>query len=222
MADAAIIFDVDGVLLELTAAEEELFFQPFARRCDASHLSRDWNSYHTRNDEDIVAEIVDREELPDADRKNIKDEYLKLLEAQLCAATLRPTPVAGAETLLNALSERAVLGIATANFREAARLRLVQAKLWDFVSDHACGAEGGGHKSEILGRTLARINLPKSRIIYIGDNVNDVEAGLKHQIHFIGFSTDPQRRHILHLAGAHRLSADHDQTARLIKTVLSA
>ena len=60
MADAAIIFDVDGVLLELTRAEEELFFQPFASRCDANKLSRDWNSYQIRNDENIIAELIER------------------------------------------------------------------------------------------------------------------------------------------------------------------
>ena len=36
----AIIFDVDGVLLELTRAEEELFFSAFATRMDAATLGR--------------------------------------------------------------------------------------------------------------------------------------------------------------------------------------
>jgi FMN phosphatase YigB (HAD superfamily) len=32
MVDAAVIFDVDGVLLELTSAEEDAFFLPFEQR----------------------------------------------------------------------------------------------------------------------------------------------------------------------------------------------
>ena len=45
MADAAVIFDVDGVLLELTSAEEDAFFVPFENRYGLKNLSRDWNSY---------------------------------------------------------------------------------------------------------------------------------------------------------------------------------
>jgi FMN phosphatase YigB (HAD superfamily) len=55
--NAAVIFDVDGVLLELTSAEEDAFFAPFAQRYGLENLSRDWNSYAIRNDENIIAEI---------------------------------------------------------------------------------------------------------------------------------------------------------------------
>ena len=58
MADAAVIFDVDGVLLELTSAEEDAFFVPFENRYGLKNLSRDWNSYAIRNDENIIAEIL--------------------------------------------------------------------------------------------------------------------------------------------------------------------
>jgi len=60
MADAAVIFDVDGVLLELTRPEEDAFFVPFERRYGLKGLSRDWNSYAIRNDENIIAEILSR------------------------------------------------------------------------------------------------------------------------------------------------------------------
>lgn len=58
MADAAVIFDVDGVLLELASAEEDAFFVPFEQRYGLKGLSRDWNSYAVRNDENIIAEIL--------------------------------------------------------------------------------------------------------------------------------------------------------------------
>ncbi len=44
-APAAVIFDVDGVLLDLTPPEEDAFFAPFARRHGLAGLSRDWDSY---------------------------------------------------------------------------------------------------------------------------------------------------------------------------------
>ena len=57
VADFAIIFDVDGVLLELTSDEEELFFTALSKFVPTENLSRDWNSYRIRNDEDIMTEI---------------------------------------------------------------------------------------------------------------------------------------------------------------------
>ena len=65
MADAAVIFDVDGVLLELTRAEEDAFFVPFEKRYGLKDISRDWNSYAVRNDENIISEILARPGLSD-------------------------------------------------------------------------------------------------------------------------------------------------------------
>ena len=220
MADWAVIFDVDGVLLGLTPTEEELFFIPFASRCDASKLSRDWNSYRIRNDEEIVAEIVERLGLPETEKHHIKQEYLSLLRHQLHENTITSQIITGVTELLDACSDLATLGIATANFREAAKLRLESAGLWKHVSAHAFGADGGGHKHEILGRALENLKIPKSRTIYIGDNVNDVIAGQKHGVHFIGFSESQTRLRQLSKAGAKLLSSNHHETAIIIKRIM--
>ena len=222
MADWAIIFDVDGVLLELTREEEELFFQPFASRCDASQLSRDWNSYRIRNDEEIVAELVARYGLPDIDRQNLKEEYLCLLHRHISGNQIASLPINGAAKLLERCSNIATLGIATANFREAAKLRLAHAGLWHHVSNHAFGADGGGHKHEILARALSSMSVPKSRTIYVGDNLNDVEAGLKNDVNFIGFSQSAGRLKILKEHGVKQLSGDHLQTFSLIRSLLDS
>ena len=221
MKDWAIIFDVDGVLLKLTRAEEELFFQPFAKRIDATLLSRDWNSYSIRNDEDIVREIVERYGLSATEASIITAEYLLLLEREL-NGTLKTEPVVGAERLIGEFTDIAKLGIATANFREAARLRLQQAQMWSPVSELAYGADGGGHKTAILGRAIAASGIPTSRIIFIGDNVSDVKAGLSNNVHFIGFSSDAARRKALEAAGATRLCANHTQTCLAIQRILNA
>lgn len=218
----AVIFDVDGVLLELTRAEEELFFQPFARRIDADVLSRDWNSYKIRNDEEIVKEVVTRYGLPPSEAEIITLEYLALLEEQLASRELVSDVIHGAERLLNALHGQARLGIATANFRKAAELRLTQTGLWPHVSGLAHGADGGGPKADILARAVAETGLPPSQIIFIGDNVNDVQAGLHNKTHFIGFSTDATRREMLKNAGAAHIAAHHDETSALINRLLKA
>lgn len=220
-ADWAIIFDVDGVLLELTREEEDLFFEPFRSRCDLAKLSRDWNSYKIRNDEDIIRELVERHQLAPSEVATITAEYLNLLEQRLQTRTIISQTIAGAAPLLQKFKSRARLGIATANFRRAAALRLNQVNLWDHVSNHAHGADGGGHKSAILARAIKSAGLPPHRVIFIGDNINDVAAGLENHVHFIGFSTSAERREKLRAAGAKILSADHAETETFLKDLLN-
>ena len=220
MPDTAVIFDVDGVLLELSRAEEDVFFKPFEQRYGLKNLSRDWNSYEIRNDENIVAEILQRNNLPASEKAEIISDYLNLLQRMLRDGSLETTTIAGAEQLLQNLKQTHALGIATANFRRAAELRLAQKNLWNAVSSHAFGAEGGGHKRQTVARAIASFKLPKSRIVYVGDNLNDVEAGLSNSVHFIGFSTDPQRLEQLKKAGAIHTSNNHLETLELIRQLL--
>lgn len=217
--DSAVIFDVDGVLLDLTAPEEDAFFVPFQRRYGLTGLSRDWDSYRIRNDEHIIAEILERHGLAPEDREVIISDYLAILSKGLAAGTLNAVEIPGTRDLLNALSQ-ARLGIATANLLSAAQLRLAARDLWQPVRGLAFGAENSGHKRETVARAIAATGLDRQRIVYVGDNLNDVEAGLANGVHFIGFSTSEPRRHRLAAAGAHNLSADHGTTLRLIQALL--
>jgi phosphoglycolate phosphatase-like HAD superfamily hydrolase len=214
--DKAVIFDVDGVLLQLTAAEEELFFEPFERRYGLTGLSRDWDSYKIRNDEKIVEEIFERHGLPPHEQPLLIEEYLSLLHEHGL-----PSPaIDGALGLLENLSGQARLGIATANFREAARVRLDAAGMWGFVSACAFGADGSGHKHETVAKAVAATGLPCTSIVYVGDNLNDLEAGMCNGVHFIAFSRDEARRRILADAGAVHVCGAHHQTLALIKSLL--
>lgn len=218
----AVIFDVDGVLLELTPNEEDIFFAAFAPWGDPSTLSRSWNSYRIRNDDDIVDEIMERWSIPPAEKSALVAAYHEALAARLADGRLKSEIIPGAKELLAEMSGRAVLGIATANFREAARLRLVASGLWDAVATLAHGADGGGHKHDILARAISAADLPPQRIVYIGDNLNDVEAGLRNGVHFIGFSRDAARRNQLAAAGARHVTGNHVESLRFILHSLNA
>ena len=216
MADAAVIFNVDGVLLELTSAEEDAFFAPFEQRYGLKDLSRDWNSYAVRNDENIIAEILERHGIPSNESAEVTADYLNVLKQRLDNGTIETIVFPGARELLEKLHTTMQLGIATANFQSAAKLRLKSQNLWRYVSNYTAGAEGGGHKREILARAIGSTHLPKDRIIYVGDNLNDVEAGLVNGVHFIGFTTNPGRLNELKRAGALHVSNNHLDTFRLI------
>jgi HAD superfamily hydrolase (TIGR01549 family) len=218
--DSLVIFDVDGVLLELTAAEEDAFFDVFARRYAITGLSRDWDSYRIRNDQDIIDEILEVHGKDPAERQRVIADYLHHLAAEIAARRLTPIAIAGARELLAGLTG-VRLGVATANLLGAAQLRLDAVGLWRPVSRIAAGAEGGGPKRAILARAIAAAGLPKERIVFVGDNLQDVDAGLANGVHFIGFSTNEARRTRLAAAGARHLAGDHDETRRLIANLLS-
>ena len=218
--DSAVIFDVDGVLLDLTPQEEDAFFLAFERRHGITGLSRDWDSYRIRNDEHIIAEILERHGLPPQESGAIVEDYLAILREGLSGGTLAAREIPGARALLASLSS-ARIGIATANLLSAARLRLEACALWAPVSGLAFGAEGSGHKRETVARAIAATGLPKHRIVYVGDNLNDVDAGLANGVHFIGFSEDAARRERLAKAGAAHLAGDHAGTRALIARLLT-
>ena len=226
MADAAVIFDVDGVLLDLTPPEEDAFFHPFLQLHGLTGLSRDWDSYRVRNDHDIMVEVLERHfgrSPTAAEVDHLTGSYLSHLETGLSGGALTAVEIPGARALLSALrADGMAIGIATANLVDAARLRLESAGLWDFVAELPFGADGGGAKAAILARAVAATGLSRNRIVYLGDNLNDVDAGLSNDVHFIGFARDAARREKLSQAGAKTVCGDHDTSYQLISRMLAA
>jgi phosphoglycolate phosphatase-like HAD superfamily hydrolase len=88
--------------------------------------------------------------------------------------------------------------------------------MWDPVKGLAHGANGGGAKREILTRAIAELGLPRERIVFIGDNRNDIEAGLANGVHFVGFSRDQTKSRRLAEAGAERVCNHHRDTLKHI------
>jgi phosphoglycolate phosphatase-like HAD superfamily hydrolase len=93
--------------------------------------------------------------------------------------------------------------------------------MWTPVQNHAFGANGGGAKRDILGRAIAATGLPRERIVFIGDNLNDVEAGLAQGVHFIGFSRDEAKCRRLASAGAKLVCNHHQDTLKHIEEALA-
>jgi phosphoglycolate phosphatase-like HAD superfamily hydrolase len=199
-----------------------MFFSALAAFVPTEELSRKWNSYQIRNDDDIVSEVLARFGKPENLKPQVIKHYLSGLASALGKSHITSTAIPGAENLLQQLKGKHRLGLATANFIEAARLHLEQAGLWPFVSGHAIGADGGGHKHQLLARLLETLPLPRNRIVYVGDNVVDVEAGLKNAVHLIGFSVNQPRRDQLRAAGARHIAASHHETAALIRQFLAS
>ncbi len=225
VAKGAVVFDVDGPLLELTRAEEDAFFIPFERLYGLTGLSRDWDSYRTRNDEDIIAEILEAHfgaPAAEAERRRVIALYVEVLAEGFASGRLKASAVAGADTLLARLARMPdlALGMATANLRRAAEMRLQAVGLWEHVRRYPGAADGGGAKREVLARVIDDLDLPPERIVFIGDNLNDLDAGQANGTHFIGFHWEEARRRRLSDNGARHVCGDHEETFRLIQQFL--
>ncbi|MGI9464973.1 MAG: HAD family hydrolase [Aestuariivirgaceae bacterium] len=227
MADhhSAVIFDVDGPLLDLTPAEEDAFFAPFKTLYGLTGLSNDWDSYRTRNDEEITFEILENHlgRAPhDHEMTGIAEEYARVLENGYIGGALQISPIEGAKDLLEALSQAGgiALGTATANLLHAARTRLQAAGMWDYVKAHPGAADGGGAKRDVLARVIDRLDVPRERIVFLGDNLNDLDAGRANGVHFIGFHVAEHKRQRLIEHGAETVFGDHRQTHSFIVDLL--
>jgi phosphoglycolate phosphatase-like HAD superfamily hydrolase len=226
MTQYAVVFDVDGPLLDLGPAEEQAFFTPFKTLFGIEGLSNDWDSYRIRNDREIIHEILEGhlgERFEPDHYHALLDEYDRELSSGFAQGRLKVTPIPGALQLLQTLSATngLSLGMATANIRRAAEIRLRQAGMWDHVRHHPGAADEGGHKHEVLARVIAGLNLPPERVVYIGDNLNDLDAAQFNRTHFIGFHVAEPRRRRLADNGATVTAGDHRDTLKHIDAALS-
>jgi phosphoglycolate phosphatase-like HAD superfamily hydrolase len=174
----AVIFDVDGVLLHLSPAEENGFFEPFRETYGLAGLSRDWNAYKIRNDLHIVQEIIETHLGRAATSQEVeawRRRYLEVIQDWMGRGVFAVEPVAGAVELLRDLSRCGTLiAIATANIIDAARMRLEAADIWPHIR-HGAGAESGGPKKQILGKLISDLGLSPRDVVYVGDNLNDLK-----------------------------------------------
>lgn len=222
---SAVIFDVDGPLLDLGPAEEDAFFLPFRDLHGLDDLSRDWDTYRVRNDVEISQEILETHlgrPASDAEMADLATRYFEVLSGMLDSGAARVSPIPGARDLLERLHQSGgiALGTATANLREAARIRLERVGMWPYVEKFPGAAECGGPKRDVLASVIADLGLPKDRIVFLGDNLNDLDAGLTCGVHFIGFHVEDHRRQPLADAGATHVAGDHQTSFDLIQEFL--
>jgi phosphoglycolate phosphatase-like HAD superfamily hydrolase len=224
--EAAVIFDVDGPLLHLTKAEEDAFFAPFKALFGIDGLSRDWDSYRVRNDSEIIREVLERHFAPGSSPKHYDDfvsAYEQELEEAYQSGRLQVASVDGAASLLKQLQSAGMLalGTATANLECAARIRLQHADMWAPLAKYPGTADGGGHKADILFRVINDIGVPPDQVVFIGDNLNDLQAGERNGTHFIGFHVSAGKQQRLRDHGARHVTGDHRQTLEIIGDMLN-
>ncbi len=226
----AVIFDVDGVVLHLTPPEEAAFFQALQMVFGIDDASPDWDSYRARNDVEIVEELIEtrlnRPATP-ADVNAFTDKYISLVDIGIRTGEIEILEIDGIRDVLMALTQASdlIMGLATANFMGMAKMRLRHVGLNDFFKVGGF-AEARGPKRQILQKTLAGLTdergrpIPKERVVFLGDNVGDVDAGLFNECGLIAFSDDLAKHKKLKDAGATHIISSHADTLSMIENLL--
>ncbi|MGI9480925.1 MAG: HAD family hydrolase [Hyphomicrobiales bacterium] len=228
----AVIFDIDGVLLYLTEAEEDMFFRALEDVHGITGASRDWNSYRVRNDVEIIEELIEKkfERQPEpGEIRQVMDRYGALLEIAIRSGSVEVKSIPGITPVLTELGWQngVKLGVATANLKVAADIRLKAAGLkeWFAIGGYA---DARGPKAEILAQVIKHARddqgnpIPPERTVFLGDNPNDVEAGRRNGCRFIGFAADNHQYEVLRGAGAETIITSHNDTLAAISHALSA
>ena len=227
---SAVIFDVDGVILHLTPPEEAAYFQALELVFGITDASPDWDSYRARNDVEIVEELIEtrlgRAATP-GDINSFTDKYVSLVDIGIRTGEIEVLEIDGIRDVLMELTQadNLIMGLATANLMGMAKMRLRHVGLNDFFKVGGF-AEARGPKRQILSKTLAGLKdeqgnaIPKERIVFLGDNVGDVDAGLGNGCGLIAFSEDVGKHAKLREAGAEHIISSHTETLATIERVL--
>jgi phosphoglycolate phosphatase-like HAD superfamily hydrolase len=193
MVSKAIIFDIDGTLLDLQKAESQAYTRAFEVCFGLTGICDDWDSYPAHTDialaKDILSERLGRPCL-DREWQQIMQAYSHLLKTEAYEMGKGPCLVPGSLTLLQTLADRQDIGLAlaTGNSKNVAELRLSEAGIHSYFQ---CGgyAEDGDTKSLILRQSIYRCcelwpGLTERNIIYLGDREGDSTAALENGTHF--------------------------------------
>lgn len=210
----AIIFDVDGTLVDSLAA-----YQTTAHRVAAAfgwQVPDDAIGRALNHGEPFWAQIIPPEVQHDGDLPGqLRAEALRHWAAVAREAVAL---IPGVAPLLAGLRESGLrLAICTAS-RGESFAPLEQAGLLRHFEVVVTGADVGRPKPdpEGLHLCLSRLGLASPQALFVGDSVADMRAGVAAGLRAIGVLTGAGARAELVAAGAHHVADDHDHLGRLI------
>lgn len=193
----AVIFDIDGTLLE-DRLESDAYIKAFEISYGITGINDNWSSYQVPTDLGIMREILTRHlsrPCRDSEVEMVMNTYILLLRE------IEPALIPGVQRMLETLHNREdiSLALATGNLERGAKLRLEKAGLWRYFR---CGAfaDDGDNKTAILGKALLKCrevwpDLRSNNVIYMGDHPGDAIAAHACGVHFIAINHFPKKFH---------------------------
>ena len=174
----AVLFDIDGTLLQSASVDDALYRQSVRRVLGEVRLRRSLDDYDAVTDSGILSQILTDNDIPsDPDPTSaIKHQFVELLRGFIADyGPFEETPGASAYLRLLSASSRHSVAIATGGWGDSARLKLASAGLDSFDVPLAT-SDDAPQRAEIMQIALARLDGRFERVTYFGDGPWDKAA----------------------------------------------
>jgi len=188
----AIIFDMDGTLLQSMAVDSELFERSIRDVLGSVRFRQSYNSYLNVTDRGIVEELMaDNDFTPDANKVgSVRDTFVRALSSHI--ETSGPfKEVRGAAKFLEQLSIDADtrVAIATGCWQKSAMLKLRSSGV-DMTAIPIATCDDSAARTEIMQIALERFGEDFDSVTYFGDAQWDVDACRSLGWNFIAVGSD--------------------------------
>jgi len=174
----AIVFDVDGTLIESMAVDTELYFASIKSVLGPVNIREHLSEYDNVTDSGILAQIIDDNEIVPSDGlvESIQALFVEGIRNYIQSVGPFPAIDGAVQAFENARrSDKAAVAIATGGWRESALLKLDTA---GFNLDGVPVASGDDSPSrvEIMQTALSRLGNDFESVTYFGDAEWDQRA----------------------------------------------
>ncbi len=222
MSITAVLFDIDGTLLDMRGAGRRSFVSTlknvFGWDDDISYINFAGNT-----DLNVLQQVFAAHGRPLTSEAQTRFFERLPVELEQTAAQAQLILYPGVRELLERLSgdARVVLGLVTGNVAACARIKLKQ---FDLHSHFVLGAFGDDHadRSEIARLALRRVQAKAGRepieyLFLIGDTPHDIQAAQSIGAFSIAVATGKFDADALRTAGANRVLDDLSDTAAILR-----
>jgi beta-phosphoglucomutase-like phosphatase (HAD superfamily) len=177
----AVIFDIDGTLLDSSSRDDEIYRQAVERILGKTNFRQGLNEYDHVSDTGILLQVLEDNAVP-ADEgviAQIKAEFFDLLEAYVAVSGPFPE-MPGARALIERLrnSETHEVAIATGGWQRSARIKLDTAG-FDVGGIPLATSDDAIERADIMRVALDSIGRRCQAVTYFGDGPWDQQACLQ-------------------------------------------
>ncbi len=226
MLDLAILFDIDGTLIESGGAGGKALLK--ALQAEFGVQDAKPVHLHGRTDLGILNELLALNRVtPNAENfSQLCERYFEILPAELHLQAGRVLP--GVREILHSLVGRpeCLIGLLTGNLARSAQLKLQHFDLWQHFEFGIFG-DAADHRPHLRDSALATVrsrlgqNLPSERIIIVGDTPLDVELARAMGARCLAVCTGGFSENQLLAAGECQVIDDLSQTEVVIDWIFS-
>ncbi len=186
-----VIFDIDGTLTRTSALNARAFGQAFEEVFGIALPSRDWSQYPRVSAsgllEDATQLALQREPSP-AERAALKARCIELVCAYLFS-TKDSLEMPGAVRALARLQDAGhAIALATGDWKQSAEIKLERAG-FEFENIPLASADDAAVRAEIISCARSRAGTGDPHVVYVGDEVWDLEAAQSLGLAVVGVGT---------------------------------